>query len=155
MRRIVVATDFSEPAAGALDLALLVAREFGASLHLIYVHASPMPVPTGAAMSVPVPTVPPNVADPAHARELTTALETRLADLTQRCKEAGVSATSEVVAGVERPHRLIVQAALEHGADLMVMGSHGRSGLRRALLGSVAESVLRHAPIPVLVVPAS
>lgn len=47
---------------------------------------------------------------------------------------------------------IIVNTALEVGADLIIMGTHGRRGLRRALLGSVAESVLRHAPCPVLAI---
>ena len=48
----------------------------------------------------------------------------------------------------------ILQAASEWGADLIVIGSHGRDGLTRALLGSVAEGVMRQAPCPVLVVKA-
>ena len=50
------------------------------------------------------------------------------------------------------PDDAIVEYAREHGADLIVMGSHGHTGLRHLLMGSVAEHVLRHAPCPVLIV---
>ena len=50
------------------------------------------------------------------------------------------------------PGRALCQMAEDEGADLLILGSHGRSGLSRAFLGSVAEKVVRHAPCPVLVV---
>jgi len=52
-----------------------------------------------------------------------------------------------------KPHEFIVQEAKEKGIDLIVMGTHGRSGIKRILLGSVAQNVIGHAPCPVLVVP--
>jgi hypothetical protein len=51
-----------------------------------------------------------------------------------------------------RPADVLCRAAADHGADLLVVGSHGRTGLERLLLGSVAERVIRHAPCPVLCV---
>ena len=51
------------------------------------------------------------------------------------------------------PHTFIVQEAKDKGIDLIVMGTHGRSGIKRVLLGSVAQNVIGHAPCPVLVVP--
>ena len=51
------------------------------------------------------------------------------------------------------PHSFIVQEAKDKGIDLIVMGTHGRSGIKRVLLGSVAQNVIAHAPCPVLVVP--
>jgi nucleotide-binding universal stress UspA family protein len=50
------------------------------------------------------------------------------------------------------PHEGILETATEQGADLIVMGSHGRRGLQRFLLGSVAQRVLSHADVPVMVV---
>jgi nucleotide-binding universal stress UspA family protein len=50
-----------------------------------------------------------------------------------------------------QPIEAIVQYASTHGCDIIVMGSHGRSGIQRALLGSVAEGVVRHANVPVLI----
>ncbi|MGD9080896.1 MAG: universal stress protein [Desulfobacterales bacterium] len=52
-----------------------------------------------------------------------------------------------------KPHEFIVQEAKEREIDLIVMGTHGKSGIRRVLLGSVAQNVIGHAPCPVLVVP--
>ncbi|WP_049936416.1 universal stress protein [Haloplanus natans] len=67
-----------------------------------------------------------------------------------RAREAGVDATAAVRSG--RPHETILGYARNHGADLVVVGTHGRSGVERVLLGSVAERVLRTATRPVLVV---
>jgi len=67
-----------------------------------------------------------------------------------RAREAGVDATAAVRSG--RPHEAIRGYAGDHGADLVVVGTHGRSGVERVLLGSVAERVLRTATRPVLVV---
>ncbi len=52
-----------------------------------------------------------------------------------------------------KPHKAIIKAADEWKADLIVIGSHGRTGLDRLLMGSVAEHVIRHSSIPVLIVP--
>ena len=52
-----------------------------------------------------------------------------------------------------KPHEFIVQVAKDKGIDLICMGTHGRSGLKRMLMGSVAQNVIGHAPCPVLVVP--
>ena len=73
-------------------------------------------------------------------------LETRAGDLRQR----GIKASWRLQAGV--PFEEIVEAAREERADMIVMGTHGRSGLDRVLLGSVAERVIRLAPCPVLTV---
>ncbi len=52
-----------------------------------------------------------------------------------------------------KPHELIVQEAKDKGADLIVLGTHGRTGIKKMLLGSVAQNVIGHAPCPVMVVP--
>ncbi|NHN43081.1 universal stress protein [Halorubellus sp. JP-L1] len=67
-----------------------------------------------------------------------------------RASEAGVEVETETVVG--RPTRAINDYAEEHDVDHVVMGSHGRSGVSRVLLGSVAEGVVRRAPVPVTVV---
>jgi nucleotide-binding universal stress UspA family protein len=76
--------------------------------------------------------------------------ETLLADLERLAAESGVEVDTALEHG--EPSRTIVECATETGADLIVIGSHGRSGVSRVLLGSVAEAVTRRAPVPVLVV---
>ena len=65
--------------------------------------------------------------------------------------QAGLAVTGLMPQG-EAPDAAIIQAAVKYAADLIVLGSHGRSGLSRLLLGSVAERVIGQAPCPVLVV---
>jgi nucleotide-binding universal stress UspA family protein len=123
-------TDFSPHAEQAYRTARVLARDYNA--RLIVVH---------------VLTPPPFVT----AREKERALaepDGRVRDLRTRLR--GLSHTYKILQG--RPAAEIVAAAKKVGADLIVMGTHGRSGLTRVLLGSVAESVLRKAPCPVLTV---
>ena len=70
--------------------------------------------------------------------------------MADRARDHGLEVTEAIVAG--NPHKRIASYAEEHGADLIVMGSAGRGGVRRVLLGSVAERTLRSTDIPVLVV---
>jgi nucleotide-binding universal stress UspA family protein len=72
-------------------------------------------------------------------------------DLEKRFAAAGFSADVELEGG-DRPDRAILNAARAWQADLIVMGSHGRTGLSRWILGSVAEAVMRHAPCPVQII---
>ena len=72
----------------------------------------------------------------------------------ERLEEAGVLSETVFDGVVEsgRPERAILEYADEHGVDHLVIGSHGRKGVSRILLGSVAESVARRAPVPVTIV---
>jgi nucleotide-binding universal stress UspA family protein len=74
----------------------------------------------------------------------------QLAERVARAEAGGVAARSVLPVGV--PHREIVKAAEKERADLLVIGTHGRTGLDRVLLGSIAERVVRLAPCPVLTV---
>lgn len=76
------------------------------------------------------------------------AAEALFADARETADDMAVSTAIEV----GRPSRTIVEYALEHDVDAIVMGSHGRSGVTRILLGSVAEAVVRRSPVPVTVV---
>ena len=122
-RDILFATDFSETSRLAGQTAAELARHFGARLHVVHV-VPPVTAPT-----------------PAPA-----ALKTAAAELA-----AGLSPVTAVLSG--RVATQIVNYARRHGTGLIVLGTHGRTGVSRALLGSVAEAVMRRAPCRVLTVP--
>jgi universal stress protein A len=142
LKRILVPTDFTDPSHEALSVALAFARMFGATLDLVHVAveaAYPLPPPVDV-MTMPIDLSP--VLDRAAAG---------LAAEEKRVREAGVACETATLIG--RADDEIVKRAKETGADLIVMGTHGRSGLAHALLGSNAERVMQHAPCPMLVVP--
>ncbi len=139
-RTILVATDFSESAERATTYALQLAERLDARVELVHswmvpALASPegMAVPIGALTSM-------------LEQDAQRAMDGAL----QRHRHPGVQLRGRVICNDARD--AVLQAADELQADLVVMGTHGRRGLRRALLGSVAESVLRTAHCPVLVV---
>lgn len=137
-QRILVAADEDPIAAHAVDVGTELGTALGAQLALIFV-VDP------ATVGLPDGGVP--------AAQLLTLAERdakrMLAGLGQH-RSAG-STPLEFVRTGHAAHE-IVKAAVEWPADLIVIGSHGRGGLSRAFLGSVAEAVVRHAPCPVLVV---
>lgn len=135
LKTILHPTDFSASAEHALEIARALARDHGARLVLL---AAPAP---------PLPTVELYVPE-AELTELIEESKQRLATAAAQITEAPVE--TRVVVG--DPGRMIVTVAQDCGADLIVMGTHGRTGVARLLLGSIAEYVLRHAPCPVLTV---
>lgn len=82
-----------------------------------------------------------------HARQ---EVEDRLRRARERAQDRGVSIETEIVGG--EPARVIVEYAEDEGVDHVFLGSHGRTGVSRILLGSVAETVVRRSPVPVTVV---
>jgi nucleotide-binding universal stress UspA family protein len=137
IRTILVPTDFSATSDAALEYAREVAERFGASLHLLHVLQDPFvngPLATEAYLT-----------DTPGVR--TTILEDAKARIAHR-----LTATdhAEVVFG--RGAETIVEYAADRRIDLIVMGTHGRTGMAHLLLGSVAERVVRTAPCPVLTV---
>ncbi|HEY4186757.1 MAG TPA: universal stress protein [Polyangia bacterium] len=142
LKRILVPTDFTDPSHDALAVALAFGRMFGATLDLVHVAveaAYPLPPPVDV-MTMPIDLSP--VLDRAAEG---------LAVEEKRVREAGVSCESAILIG--RADEQIVTRAKETRADLIVMGTHGRSGLAHALLGSNSARVIQHAPCPVLIVP--
>ena len=139
-RTILVATDFSEHADHALEYAAQLAARFDATLHLVHaVSIAPMGVPEiGVAYSA--------MMVESITKDAQTALETRAARYRDRVTVAPV----RLELGDARD--IIDRVAEQIGADLIVIGTHGRRGIRRMLLGSVAESVVRSAPCPVLTI---
>jgi nucleotide-binding universal stress UspA family protein len=139
IRRILAATDFSPASEGALRWAHLLSQRFGADLVLLHALAlDPALVlgPTGVTVDLYTSLVD-------HAR--------REAEQVLRQLEERLSGARGIIR--EGPAReVILQAAAETGADLVVMGTHGRSGIPRLLFGSVAQHVVVHSPIPVLTI---
>lgn len=138
--KFVVACDGSEPSLRALRHAVKLARAAGAELDLITVIEEPPVSPFVQWAGL----------DPGYVRELLerNAEHARQASL-EVTRGAGVQAEFRTLRG--RPVDVLLQEA--RGADLLVLGTHGYRGLDRVLLGSVAESVLRRAQVPLLVVP--
>jgi nucleotide-binding universal stress UspA family protein len=143
IRQILVPTDFSATSDAALDYAREVATRFGATLRLLHVVHDPFA--NGPLASDAFVTDTPGV-----RTTILDEFKTRLADrLTDRDREA-LGATAEVVFG--QAAETIVDYAAGGRIDLIVMGTHGRTGMAHLLLGSVAERVVRTAHCPVLTV---
>lgn len=139
-RSILVPTDFSPQATAALEAATDLARRFESSITLLHVYAVPgLLMPDGFV-----------AATPDALRELLDAVERSLKELRARTEAPG--RTVETIARQGGAHHEIVEVARERGHDLIVIGTHGRTGVARFLIGSVAERVVRDAPCPVLVV---
>lgn len=138
-RHLLAPTDFSEPSRHALDVAADLAVVFGAKLTLV--HAFEVPGYAYAGINyAPV--------------DLVTPLQDAAKDLLARALEATRQKVpaAEAVLRLGAPWDEVLAVAKETGADLIVMGTHGRSGIKHVLLGSVAEKVVRHSPIPVLTI---
>lgn len=135
---ILLPTDGSEGVSGAIEEAIALADAHDATLHVLYV------VDTSAAAAVPT-------ADVANIQDLLeTAGNEALSDVSARAAEHGVSVETHTARGVI--HDVILEYADETPVDIIVMGTHGRSGLDRLLLGSVTERVIKRATQPVLVI---
>ena len=139
--RILVATDFSAASDLAIDYARALATQFGASVHLVHVVEDPFVTGTlhPEVYIASIPGMRATLIDDAAAR---------VARLKPIFDAHGVSVTSEVMVGT--PASAICDAAVGRRCDLIVMGTHGRSGMAHLLLGSVAEKVIRQASCPVL-----
>jgi len=141
--RILVPVDGSPTSDLGLAEAIKLARLTGARLFLL--HAVDM---TAIAITPEAAAVAPKLLDAMHD-----AGEQLLAKTTAAVRSAGLSAeTALVEAMASRVSDLVVEHAKKWRADLIVIGTHGRRGVGRLLLGSDAEQVVRHAPVPVLLV---
>lgn len=145
-KQILVAVDGSETSSHALAAAIELARDSGARLQPLHVVDVPL-------MSYDVPGY-----DPSYVRDaLVEEGRHVLADATALMASAGVQGPSRMVetdlTGDDIAHRILL-AAQEFNADVVVLGTHGRRGVRRLVLGSVAEHFLRIATCPVLLISA-
>jgi nucleotide-binding universal stress UspA family protein len=144
MTTILCATDFSEPGQAAEAEALTLARKLGAELVYLHVTSDPMLYGESVFSMADVERV-----QDAQRRWAGNALR----DRSDAATAAGVTARWLLRTGVAWDE--IVAGATDAKADLVVVGTHGRGGLNRLLLGSVAERVVRLAPCPVLTVRSS
>jgi nucleotide-binding universal stress UspA family protein len=139
IQHILVAHDFGETAENALSFALSLAKKLGARVTILHVYEAPVyAFPEG-------PTLTPEV-----VAQIEQAAAAALAGIAERARRPGVAIGTEVRQG--SAWREIDAAAREGHADLIVIGTHGRRGIARALLGSVAEKIVRTASCPVLTV---
>ena len=142
-RSILLPTDFSECANFALSYAASLARMFGASLICVHVIEPMVPSVGYSGMTEPLP-----IAD--ISDQLEESAERELPKFAE-CKECDGLELEELIVHGEAASE-IVRVANERKVDLIVVSSHGRTGLGRILFGSTAEAVVRHASCPVLVV---
>lgn len=134
LQHILVPIDFSSDAEQALDCAAGLAQQFQARLTLM--HVIYIPVTTEVNLA-------------AYFVDIETSAEQGMETYQKRMEEKGVAADTMIVHGT--PFHEIVEAAKTKQVDLIVMGTHGRTGVQHLLIGSVAERVVRLAPCPVMV----
>lgn len=137
IRRVLHPTDFSDRSRPAFDLACALARDYGAEVVVLHVAQLPLLMPVEGML---VPT-------PMGEMEASRGPLERI-----RPADPGVPVSHRLVEG--DPAEEILKAAADTAADLIVLGTHGRGGLSRVLMGSVAEAVVRKAACPVLTVKA-
>jgi len=139
IQRLLVPHDFSETAEHAMGYAIELAQRFGGSITVVHAYDTP---------SYGYPDA--FVATPEVAQQIERIAIEGLAQVAKRAREKGVQVETVLWRGA--PWVEIAALADQIRADLVVMGTHGRRGVAQALLGSVAEKVVRTAPCPVLTV---
>lgn len=137
---ILCPVDFSEASNNAIRYASELARSMGSKVYLLNV-VEPRAMAADMALNyIPV------------EEELEKAAEEDLQPILRQVLDAGITAQAEVMIG--NPADVILQQAADWDVNLLIMGSHGKTGLSRLLMGSVAEAVVRRAACPVLIVKA-
>jgi nucleotide-binding universal stress UspA family protein len=141
--RILVPTDFSPPSDAALEYARILAAKFGSTLRILHVIDDPSASSDFVGDGFAPSTEDIRICLLAHARK-------RLDHLMNLVDRSRYHAHADAVLGT--PAEAIIDFASATGTSLIVMGTHGRTGLAHLLMGSVAEQVVRTAPCPVLTV---
>ena len=142
IRTILAPTEFSHHSDRAVKYACDLAEKFGASLHLLHVLAEVMPVGPDPMLT---PVLPPN-----FYAEMEAASNQTMERLIKPDWGKPASVTHSVAWG--DPVTMITEYATTHQVDLMVIATHGRTGFSHVVLGSVAEHIVRHSPVPVLTI---
>jgi len=143
IRSILLPTDFSECGDYALPYATSLARTFGASILCVHVIEPMVPAVGYSGMTEPLP-----LAD--ITGQLEDSAARALPKLAERKECTGLDVQELIVHGEAAAE--IVRVAKERNIDLIVVSSHGRTGLGRMLFGSTAEAIVRHSSCPVMVV---
>ncbi len=138
-KRILCPVDFSDISKRVLQIAADLAKRFGANLHVIHVFQLP------ATMLEAVYEDPTDMEEEIRQR-----LNDKLNEFVQKTKKPDLKITTGVYEGV--PDVEIIKSARENQADMIVMGTRGKTGLSHVLLGSVAERVIRNAEMPVMTI---
>lgn len=139
LKRILVPIDFSECSKKALQYAICFAKEHEAKLTVLYVAQALYPIPEMGAVDVPL-----------LEDQMLASGQEELAKVIQT--EIGEGVPAEGIVRLGNPYSEIVGVAKSRNIDLIIISTHGRTGLKHVFLGSTAESVVRYAPCPVLVV---
>ncbi len=143
IQRIVAPTDFSRHSELSLEAAVELAEKFGAELHVLHIV-----VPQIYQSEMPEMMLPP-MED--LTKEMLAAARRRM-DKWRKGAPKGLNLETHVIESTRKEDIAICEFAEQNAADLIVIGSHGHTGLAHLLLGSTAEHVVRHAHCPVLVV---
>jgi universal stress protein A len=143
LKKILVPVDYSDCSRVAMEYALFLAERFDAEIEVLHVAE----VPLGEEHTVVKP-------DTGEEQLLSELIMQQAVKAETEFLAPFVRATIPIEKSLlkGRPGKVIVEAAADRGADLIVMGTHGRSGFDRLIMGSVTERVLRSAPCPVVVV---
>jgi nucleotide-binding universal stress UspA family protein len=137
---ILLPTDGSKGVDEAINCAVAVAKKFNATIHVLFVVEPPRFLDFGAGIAAA--DIVPSIQE---------AGKQIISDTAQVIRDSGVFSVKEAIKQ-GHPAEEIIRYAKEEGIDLIVMGTHGRRGLNRVLLGSVAEEVVRSADVPVMTV---
>ena len=141
--KILLTSDLSEESLRAFGPVADLARERGASVELLHV-VDDVPIPPAGAPLAP----------PLHAPDLESSVEAAKKKLVEQREILGEDLEVETnVFIAATPAEAICEHASRSGADIIAMSTHGRTGFRRFVLGSIAEGVVRHAHVPVLIFP--
>ncbi len=141
LQKILLPTDFSSYSSAATKYACELAAKFGAELHVLHTLETHLASTPGFAMGLALPQ---------YINESKAAAEQALAAVLDPKWSAGRTVIQNIVEG--SPKVEILNYARKHNIDLIVLATHGRTGLAHVLMGSVAETVVRTAPCPVLTV---
>ena len=140
IENIVVPVDFSAHSHEAIETSIALAKTFGAKLHLVHAYHLPFPLGTPDMISIPQD----------FAKAVRDSASRKLETILEHVTGEGIQGEIHVTGSA--PVEAIEVTAEKVGADLIVMGTRGLTGLKHVVLGSVAERTIRTAPCPVMTV---